>query len=1071
MEAILDFTREFDVQLFDRIVNTFYTGRGADQHMAQQVLTQFQENPDAWTRADVILTHSQVAQSKYIALQVLEKVIQTRWKILPVEQSQGIKNYVVSLIIKVSSEDATMVAERTFLHKLNIVLVQILKQDWPQKWPTFISEIVASSRTSVSLCENNMHILKLLSEEIYDFGCEQLTQRKVKTLKEQMSGEFNEIYTLCWEILQKAQKPSLIMATLDTLLRFLNWIPTGYIFGTQIISLLIEKFLEPVEYRNVTLKCLTEIASLSSGQHEENCVAMFDLSLKAIYSIVPVEANIEQIYETSNDRDQEFVQNLAMYFTTMLSNHLTSIEEKSTHASVLLAHQYLIKISRVEEREIFKVCLEYWAKLVADLYEQIQLMPLLDVSPLLQMPLGLGGAPVPRAQQRKDLYSKVSEQLRFVIIERMVRPEEVLVVENDEGEVVREFVKETDTIQLYKAMRECLVYLTHLDVLNTEMIMMEKLNRQVDGTEWSWGNLNKLCWAIGSISGAMNEDAEKRFLVTVIKELLALTEMKRGKDNKAIVASNIMYIVGQYPRFLKSHWKFLKTVINKLFEFMHELHEGVQDMACDTFIKISQKCRRHFVLQQVGEVRPFIDEILEYVGRITSDLQPQQVHTFYEGVGYMVAAQTNVPVQQKLLSKMMEQPNLAWDNIMRQAAADITVLQNNDTLKVLINVLKTNVSACTSVGSGFYPQLARNFMDLLALYRTISQNINDAIVKQGIVAARTPLIRHMRAVKKEFLCLCQTYIQNAEDVDTVAKDLIPPLFDTILGDYNRTVEAARESQVLHTTAVIIEKLKVIMMDQVAPILDAVFSCTVEMISRDFSEYPEHRTGFFEMLKSINSYCFQSLVSLPPHQFKLIMDSTNWAYRHTHRDIQDTGLLICLDLINNVSNLSDPTLRNAFYQSYLLEILGNVLIVLTDTEHKSGFKGQIQILARIFELVQAEAVTAPLFDPQVRPDVQTNREFLSKHVTEMLQTAFAHLQPIQIQQFVEGLFEYNRDLNRFKLHVRDFLIQLKEFSGDNTDLYLEEKEIEMAAKKQEELNQALKVPGLMKPSEMPSMEED
>lgn len=41
---------------------------------------------------------------------------------------------------------------------------------------------------------------------------------------------------------------------------------------------------------------------------------------------------------------------------------------------------------------------------------------------------------------------------------------QVLVVENDEGEVVREFLKETDTIVLYKAMREVLVYLTHLDV-------------------------------------------------------------------------------------------------------------------------------------------------------------------------------------------------------------------------------------------------------------------------------------------------------------------------------------------------------------------------------------------------------------------------------------------------------------------------------------------------------------------------------------------------------------------------------------------------------------------------------
>lgn len=54
-----------------------------------------------------------------------------------------------------------------------------------------------------------------------------------------------------------------------------------------------------------------------------------------------------------------------------------------------------------------------------------------------------------------------------------------------------------------------------------------------------------------------------------LQDLLGLCEQKRGKDNKAIIASNIMYIVGQYPRFLRAHWKFLKTVVNKLFEFMH----------------------------------------------------------------------------------------------------------------------------------------------------------------------------------------------------------------------------------------------------------------------------------------------------------------------------------------------------------------------------------------------------------------------------------------------------------------------------------------------------------------------
>lgn len=65
------------------------------------------------------------------------------------------------------------------------------------------------------------------------------------------------------------------------------------------------------------------------------------------------------------------------------------------------------------------------------------------------------------------------------------------------------------------------------------------------------------------------------------------------------------------------------TVVSSLVE----THDGVQDMACDTFIKIAQKCRRHFVQVQVGEVMPFIDEILNNINTIICDLQPQQVST------------------------------------------------------------------------------------------------------------------------------------------------------------------------------------------------------------------------------------------------------------------------------------------------------------------------------------------------------------------------------------------------------------------------------------------------------------
>lgn len=92
---------------------------------------------------------------------------------------------------------------------------------------------------------------------------------------------------------------------------------------------------------------------------------------------------------------------------------------------------------------------------------------------------------------------------------------------------------------------------------------------------------------------------------------------------------------------------------------LHHILAGVQDMACDTFIKIAQKCRRHFVMQQAGEQEPFVDDILRQLHRITVDLSPQQVHTFYEAVGYMISAQPNKPQQEKLIAKLMELPNSA----------------------------------------------------------------------------------------------------------------------------------------------------------------------------------------------------------------------------------------------------------------------------------------------------------------------------------------------------------------------------------------------------------------------------
>lgn len=72
------------------------------------------------------------------------------------------RNYIAKTILDLSSNESTLRSEKTYINKLDVVLVQILKKDWPQYWPTFIQEIIDSSSSNVYICENNMKILKLL---------------------------------------------------------------------------------------------------------------------------------------------------------------------------------------------------------------------------------------------------------------------------------------------------------------------------------------------------------------------------------------------------------------------------------------------------------------------------------------------------------------------------------------------------------------------------------------------------------------------------------------------------------------------------------------------------------------------------------------------------------------------------------------------------------------------------------------------------------------------------------------------------------------------------------------------
>lgn len=131
--------------------------------------------------------------------------------------------------------------------------------------------------------------------------------------------------------------------------------------------------------------------------------------------------------------------------------------------------------------------------------------------------------------------------------------------------------------------------------------------------------------------------------------------------------------------------------------------------------------------------------------------------------------------------------------------------------------------------------------------------------------------------------------------------------------------------------------------------------------------------------------------------------------------------VTLEMIDNFAKTEQPGVADAFFQAYTVRLVTDILSVLVDPDHKSGFKTQSVILQRLIHFTVSGLVKVPVYDPSsvATPGI-SNAEYLREYVKNLMATAFPHLQPAQISQSVEIMFASNEDPQRFKLALRDFL---------------------------------------------------
>lgn len=156
--------------------------------------------------------------------------------------------------------------------------------------------------------------------------------------------------------------------------------------------------------------------------------------ITALTRLIPPSTDIAAAYSESSTENQDFILSIALFLCNFLSRHLNLVETSQASGSPLslqdfdplkLAHGYLLKISRVDEREIFKICVEYWVSFVGPLYLQSRSTGGNEVGEFTATAPGSEAI----ANIRLGVYADVLSELRLVVIENMAKPEEVRTLE------------------------------------------------------------------------------------------------------------------------------------------------------------------------------------------------------------------------------------------------------------------------------------------------------------------------------------------------------------------------------------------------------------------------------------------------------------------------------------------------------------------------------------------------------------------------------------------------------------------------------------------------------------------
>jgi exportin-1 len=959
---------------------------------ANDRLTQIKDDPESYRiSADLINCDSKYA--KMFGCILLKNAVTKNWHSIPEEEREGIKTFIAETLIQ-WAESGLFPDIQTYISS---ALAAVIVREWPQQWPNIVEEIISSAQRSDGLMQCNLTLLSHISEDIKDFSEGYITSNRLSQLNRALKEISPSIMELIEQILSNGPECPAAPAALSCLGNIIKWMDPRIFFQADIFANLASNFI-PVgnpELQEKILIIFADFANNESVPTDDESLSIvaniFEAVIESVSQTIPEDTDYQQLYMDESKR----VNAILYMLNAFITHFLTAIE---TYDKLDALNQALIwSISLMEavseSTDCFRNLCDIWNTISRHYYFEA----------------------TNRTERLNELYQAFMPTVRRILANYMFRPPEVIYTKEENGvsKIMRANDKEAQT---YKSMHEALNVLTNIDpndTIETINEMVEALKSHAQDPEFDaavYNVINKISWSTGAISGAIPKVQEKPFILNILIQLLTLFEAREDVEDKAVIGSGVMFICSQYPRFLTGHYSILKVITGKLIEFMTDSYKGVKQMAVSTFKNIAEQCKKSFI-QSPNQDATIYQEIVGMIPTVAPELEeedPMLCVQFYDALSTIAAAFPSEPARIQAVEALMEHPNSQWEYY----SSNFNVEDENSVNATTYNLRYVAIIA-DNTGQAFHQQFQNRIETMIALYNACWTAGNEVCNGESGNTLANAITEALAAVVSVIGRFCKHVRGNI--LNFIKTTVTPALNDSIITQYAEGNPLARVPEVITMLCNLTESLGTSMTQFLPDFLVKVYLPTVNMINEDQESFVPFRLPLINLADLWIKNCNQAIYQMDGDSIEMFYGSIMWACISPIFDISKAGLETMKRLFTTVQSNATAAFKNAFYSTFYIRAVRDAFNVLTDSVHKFAFAQEVDLIKTLFNTNTDEC------EPTI----------IGSNLCDIIENRDAPF----LVAYIGSLFEIKTDMERLRESLKDFLIELKDYTPDDKELDL------------------------------------